>query len=164
MSVPLSVVVPPNEVVGQVLAGVADDAEPVGGRVEVDPERGSRERDRELADEGRDRGVGVDHEHAAAVADAVEHAVLHPVVDPDQLGVVAVSALNLDFTEVAGRAGRVRAEPHQVTVVGQTDHSHAALAALPRVFVVVLGRGVSLDPASPSMRLSPSTPSTSLFR
>ena len=84
------------DVVGEVLATVADDAKPVGGGVEVDPERRSGERHRELVDEGRYRGAGVDHEHAAAVSDAIQSAVLHAVVDPDQLGVVAVAAADLD--------------------------------------------------------------------
>lgn len=74
------------DVVAQVLAGVADDAQAVGGGVEVDAEVLTRQCDGELGDLDCLR-VAVDGVDAALVADAVELAVLDPEVDTDQLPV-----------------------------------------------------------------------------
>ena len=106
-------------IVRKVLARVADDAEPVGGGIEVDPERRAHQRNRQGVDELCLGCRRVDGIHAAAVADTVQLPVLHAEVDADESGVVAHQALHIP--EVPGSLRCVRPESHQPAVIGQAD-------------------------------------------
>src|SRR5262249_12034230 len=120
----------------QVLAGVAQDAEPVGGRVEVHRERRRRriERHGELVHERRLSARRVDRVDAAAVADAVELAVLDAEVDADERAVRARETR--DGPDDLRLVGRVRRKAQQPPVGGEADGLQAldpCAAAVPRV-------------------------------
>jgi hypothetical protein len=118
--------------VAQVLAGVGDHPEPVGGRVEVDAEAGAAEGDGELADLGGAGVAGPEGVDAAGVADAVQLGVLDAVVDPDQ-GLVTGQVL--DLADVPGPLGGVGVEPDQPAVGGQPDHLQAPAVVAARALV-----------------------------
>ena len=90
------------DIVPEVLAGVADDAEPIGRGVEVHAERGAVERHRQGAHQRARRGHRIECIDASGVADPVEQPVLHPVVDADQAGVARQAR------DGADRAGALR--------------------------------------------------------
>ena len=123
-SVPSTIVAAPSgvDVVAEVLAGVADDPEPVGGRVEVDAEVGSVQVHGQLADLA-DRTAGArDDVDTALVADAVQLAVLHPEVDADQLGVAGQAGDRADRPRCAGG---VEVEADQPAGVGEAERAVA---------------------------------------
>jgi hypothetical protein len=104
--------------VAKVLAGVADDAQPVGCRIEVHAEEGPVEGDGELRDQdglGRICANGV---HAAAVTHAVELLILNTKVDADQRRIRPLQAGHV--ADVSRPLGGALLKPHQALILGET--------------------------------------------
>ncbi|MEH3076044.1 MAG: hypothetical protein PGN11_05115 [Quadrisphaera sp.] len=100
----------------------------VGRRVEVHPEGRALQPDGQLGDLGGGAAAGVEGVDAALVADAVELAVLHAVVDADQL---RVALQPRDLGGGPGLDALADLQLHQRRALrGQPDHALAAPVAL----------------------------------
>ena len=110
VNVPLATVTPPSYVVREVLAGIADDPQPVGSRVEVDAKGRSHQRHRQCVDERRLGTLRIERVDAAAIADAVQFPILHAEIDPDERRVGAVETA--DVPDLTRSLGGRRSERH----------------------------------------------------
>ena len=106
---------------GQVLARIADDPQPVRCRVEIDTEGISRERNRQRVHESRLGCLGVDGVDAAEISDAVQLAILHAEVDADQRRVRAGETG--DEIHGSRALGSARGKAHEAAVIGQSEGS-----------------------------------------
>ena len=83
-----------GERLSEVLAGVADDAQGVGGRIEVCSEAIAVELHGELGHQVCLGSVGVNRVDSTAVADPVELSVLNTEIDSDERRVVTTQSVH----------------------------------------------------------------------
>ena len=123
------------DVVAEVLARVADDAQPVRGRIEVDAEEDAVERDRQLRHESCLAIRRADRIDAASVADSVKFSILNPEIDAHEGGVRRPESRHPPDVARPGRAAFL--ELHESLIRGEAqDRRFRALGQVVAVAAV----------------------------